>query len=67
MEDGAPDTSLTLPDVPNHPVSMKATSVLDDTFFSSLPTIPNTNITDEELERELGRLKLCVLFFYNIF
>ncbi|KAF5907346.1 ectonucleoside triphosphate diphosphohydrolase 4 isoform X1, partial [Clarias magur] len=58
LEDGAPDTSLTLPEVPNHPVSTKATSVLDDTFFSSLPSIPNTNITDEELERELGRLKL---------
>ncbi|TSO88111.1 Ectonucleoside triphosphate diphosphohydrolase 4 [Bagarius yarrelli] len=58
MEDGAPDTSLTLPDVPHQPVSSKDTSVLDDAFLKSLPSVPDTNITDEELERELSRLSL---------
>ncbi|KAF7694953.1 charged multivesicular body protein 7 [Silurus meridionalis] len=58
LEEGAPDTSLTLPEIPRHPVSTKETSVLDDAFFLSLPSVPDTNITDEELERELGRLRL---------
>lgn len=58
LEDGAPDTSLTLPAIPRHAVSTKDTSVLDDAFSQSLPSVPDTNITDEELEREMVRLSL---------
>lgn len=65
MEDTVPDTSLTLPEIPHRPVSTKDTSVLDDTLFRSLPSVPDTNITDEELERELGRLRLCVSFLFH--
>lgn len=65
LEDSAPDTSLTLPEIPHHPVSTKNTSVLDDAFFHSLPSVPDNNITDEELERELGRLSLCVSFLFH--
>ncbi|XP_028852137.1 charged multivesicular body protein 7 [Denticeps clupeoides] len=40
--------------------SVASSCVLDDTFFKSLPKVPDThlNVTDEELDRELGRLTL---------
>ncbi|XP_062854717.1 charged multivesicular body protein 7 [Trichomycterus rosablanca] len=58
LKESVQDTSITLPDVPTQPVSTKEAGVLDDAFFRSLPSVPNTNITDEELERELSRLAL---------
>lgn len=65
LEESAPDTSLTLPEIPHHPVTTKDTSVLDEAFFQSLPSVPDKNITDEELERELGRLRLCVSSLFH--
>ncbi|XP_076846329.1 charged multivesicular body protein 7 [Brachyhypopomus gauderio] len=59
LEDGAPNTSLTLPEVPTQPIPAKETGVLDDAFFHALPSVPATSISDEELDRELGRLSLA--------
>uniref|UniRef100_A0AAY5E8X6 Charged multivesicular body protein 7 n=1 Tax=Electrophorus electricus TaxID=8005 RepID=A0AAY5E8X6_ELEEL len=60
LEEGAPDTSLTLPEVPAQPLATKESAVLDDAFFRSLPSVPAAKITDEDLEKELCRLKLWV-------
>lgn len=66
LKDDVQDTSLTLPDVPTQPLSNKESGALNDAFFRSLPSVPNTNITDDELERELGRLALWVTFFSSL-
>lgn len=61
LEESAPDGQLNLPEVPSGPMpTSRKTGVLDDDFFLSLPTVPDThlNITDEELDRELSRLNI---------
>lgn len=58
LEENAPDKGLALPEAPTQTIAVKETGVLDDAFFQSLPSVPNTTITDEELDRELGRLSL---------
>lgn len=61
LEESAPDSQLNLPEVPSGPMpSHRETGVLNDDFFRSLPTVPDSrlNITDEELDKELSRLNI---------
>ncbi|KAG5280582.1 hypothetical protein AALO_G00061760 [Alosa alosa] len=61
LENSAPDGQLDLPEVPSGPLSSsREKGALDDDFFNSLPSVPDSrlNITDEELDRELSRLNI---------